>query len=502
MVTDIVGDAKLRSMSAKGGAGGKMDDLLRWNNLRYQMPVTNSVISARNLKRYPADRAEYDYGATGTHNPGPIFFHIQSGEHYVDWAKSFIELKLNAEIVIQPSEAGSTAAKPNIGSATTGNIGAQFVTFGQGSICNLIDEVIVSTRSGTEIYRCEEFGRWRAMQDMLTRKDDWFSSVGEMLGYQPLGVKNALANSSYGNNEGIQYTGYIPTYSDVSLDGTTGVATATFDRKFCIPLDMLGGPFATGQLSPAVLAGGLVIELRLSPLLECFCGMAQIVVASGVFNLRPIGTQISASTANKISDLFLHLDTHLLNDQAMRSLTQTASSSGLEITYEQPFHQQASSPSTSLDLVCSKAVSRALTVIGGFYDTGTLDFGRVDKYAPSVADKGKVASYQWRLGSQYFPHVKLEAPATQFFNLLYTLESIDDETKAKSLTQSMFEKQFRYICATFERSSLLKYSGSAINNSRTLSLSATTTGTGAQFHFWLHHLTVAKTFLNNCVVSI
>lgn len=509
LVTDIASDAKMRKMSARGG-DGKVGDLLRWNNLRYQMPVTNSVVSARNIKRYPADRASYDFGTSGQSVAGPIFFHIQSGEHYIDWAKSFIELKLTANL--------TSTALPE----------GQFATFGIGSICNLIDEVIVSTRSGTEIYRCEEFGRWRAMRDTMTRNPDWFDSVGALMGYSNQNTRSVLL-------ENVSQVGY----RDLCHlgTGTTGVVAADarkIERTFCIPLDMLGGPFATGQLSPAVLAGGLVIELRLAALNQSFTAVAcsegvdidDVLVSTaeidssspttigstnvftttidGVPTISKVTTSVDTAfeTDNKLSQVFIHLDTHLLNDQSMRSLTQTASSKGLEITYESQFHQQASSQGNSLDVVCSKAVSRALTVFGAFYPSDSDSKNtNVDRFMPLTGDK--IDDYQWRLGSQYFPHVKLSNTATMYHNLLYTLETIDDDTKHFPVTLKGFENGLQVSCATFERSSLLKYSGSAINNSRTLSLSLTKTTTNSvHFHFWLSHLTVAKTFLNNCVVSI
>ena len=231
-MSDIVQDSKLRTMSAAGGDSKEsMSELLNWNNLTYKMPITNSVVSARNVKKYPADRNTYSWGASGTNAAGPIFFHLQAGLEFVDWGKSFIELSLDFK--------AETAT-----ATTTTKLG-----FGLGSVCNLISEVIVTTRSGTEIHRIEAFNRYRALHDRLTRSPEWFKTVGKLMGYssdpdyykfRQCGMTTGLVDKVCMKDVGI---------AEIS-DTAAGVT-----KTFLIPLDALGGPFATGQLSPAVLAG-------------------------------------------------------------------------------------------------------------------------------------------------------------------------------------------------------------------------------------------------------
>lgn len=482
-VSEIVQDSKLRSMSAAGGdTGDGMDDLLNWNNLTYKMPVTNSVVSARSVKQYPADRPSYEWNAGGSGSCGPIYFHLQAGEQYVDWGKSFIRMTLEHA----PYVTGSNTAATDL-------------NFGIGSICNLIDTVIVTTRSGTEIHRLEQFGRWRCMQDRMHRTSAWFKNIGAMMGYTSDDDYNKLVlcgktveseTSSFCNAE-VATAGRA-----ASVIGTQADPTDVVTKEFLIPISALGGPFATGQLSPAVLAGGLIIELRMtSSFTSCFSGHK----IDGTDYASASGLVYNTDGAPKLKDIAIHLDTSLLNDAAMRALTQTAASEGLEIVYESCYHQQTPLQGTSVEVVCSKAVSRALRVYGAVFDAVSTDLSK-DMNVP----KFQMTDYYWRLGSIYFPNQKLTTSLTQYHNLLYMLEHVDDDRKHSVFNPVTFKEKLPYVAATFERSALLKYSGSAINNSRTLSFSGTTPSftTGDQLHFWLDHLTVAKTFLNNCIVSI
>lgn len=530
MVTDIAADSKLRKMSAASGGrdtAAGITDLLNWNNLTYKMPVTNSVISARNLKRYPADRQQYSWGPTGTGAAGPIFFHIQSGEQYVDWAKSFLEFEIEADVLVTDEKGdGQDLSLMNQ---------QIMLTFGTGSALNFIDEVIVSTRSGTEIHRIEQFARWRAMTDRLTRSAHWFATVGKAMGYSadmdfwkaqqddPVlpSMTNTVANAVYAIGDITPFADDTKINGVQLLDGkySTAGTTTTMKRKFVVPLSQLGGPFATGQLSPAVLSGGLVIELRLGKFLEQFQGVKASQGPDASDRWGDVENAFLAVAGNGclMKDIFIHLDTHLLNDSSMRALAQTATKGGLDIVYEGVFHQQVSSTSTQLNATCTKAVSRALRVMGGYYSPNTANLSN-DPVAMTPAYSGDpgagtsalgqgpgtgLKSFQWRLGSQYYPHVQLDSLETMYANLLYSLEYIDDESKETTLRLSGFRNYYPVHAATFERSSLLKYSGSAINNSRTLSLKSTRdTSDALEFHFWMEYLTVAKVFLNNCIVSI
>lgn len=592
-VSEIVQDSKLRSMSAAGGdTGDQMADLLNWNNLTYKMPVTNSVVSARNIKKYPADRNSYSWGLGGTGSAGPIFFHLQAGEQYVDWGKSFLEITLEHD--------------PRCAETV-------WLNYGLGSICNFIETVIVTTRSGTEIHRIEQFNRWRALQDRLHEKSAWFKQIGSMMGYTSDEKFTRLQMCDKFNDQ-VSFTEFCP--DEVATAGKASNFENVQSKTFLLPMDRLGGPFATGQLSPAVLAGGLIIELRLGSYLNSFTGLkldgsvpvftsvstaiAGTSSSTTITDLEPLGYEFrmvfsnfspsanlavgdrilftkderklfgdtvytiesiststdsmtlspifpqfsgrvtsglpyaittgwdwvqvdeaqldtetaiqgysseslthSSTTAPKLKDIFVHLDTHLLNDAAMRSLTQIAASEGLELVYEGAFHQQSAALTARSDIVCSKAVSRALRVYGAYYQPPSAALN-TDICRPVYGAE----KYQWRLGSIYFPNQVLDKKITQYHNLQYVLEHIDDPKSHNMFTPTAFKKVLPILAATFERSALLKYSGSAINNSRTLSLLAeassddVTDHPTAQFHFWLEHLVVAKTFLNNCIVSI
>jgi hypothetical protein len=205
-------------------------------------------------------------------------------------------------------------------------------------------------------------------------------------------------------------------------------------------------------------------------------------------------------TEYKIEGAKIWCDTHLLNDAAIRQLNATSSQNGLEVTYIQTFNQKTSRTGTRADLVMSRAVSRALTAIGGCYKQRTTPQLDTDYYRLS---DGVPTSQQWRLGSQYYPHQPFSDESTQYINALYCSEQMTGKT-APTFTRQDFRDKYPVIMATFEKSSLLNFSGIAINNSRTLSVSCVfgTSGADLELSLWLDHVSVAKAFLNNIIVSI
>ena len=106
---------------------GSIDSLLSWNDLTYNVPKTNSLVSVRNIKEYFAQQQAYSSG-TGT----DIVFNLQTGSQYINCMNSAMEFDLTVT---------TTAAT---------------WTFGIGSAFNLFSEVNVSTRSGTEVDRFQE----------------------------------------------------------------------------------------------------------------------------------------------------------------------------------------------------------------------------------------------------------------------------------------------------------------------------------------------------------
>lgn len=431
---DLTQDAKLRSMSVKStqqtGSEGNLDDLLNWNGLTYTFPVTNTVVSARNLKPYPAHQQSYSAQQT-------VIFTTQTGMQFVDWRNSHFNFDL---------QLSSTS-------------GVEKWDFGVGSACNLIQEVVVTARSGAELMRIENFNLWRVKRDYATRGTDWFSSIGSM-------------------------TGYGMAQEDLT------VATGTF--HVTIPMSQFGGLFDTDQLCPSNICSGMRIEFRLAP--------DNVAIHT---DLAPTGL------VKVLSDLSITCDTYLLNDGAMRQLNETSARNGLEYVYTTVYHQRENVGNTSnVNIVLSKAVSRSL-VCKAVRKRPNQNTFTSDYFINGLEDgiSGMLEKYAWRLGSQYYPHQPFSNKSEMYHNLLYSYDQLVSQQTC-SLSFQEYLDEHEMAAATFERSNLLRFSGVPINNSRTLSFEATydTTQAGQQLntevHLFMEHVVVAKAFLNNIIVTV
>ena len=111
--------------------------------------------------------------------------------------------------------------------------------------------------------------------------------------------------------------------------------------------------------------------------------------------------------------------------------------------------------------------------------------------------------YQFRLGHQYYPH----QPHTESLEFYWShLLASNRGIKGSDMSPLEFEEVYHATKQTFERSSLLKYSGLPINNSRTMSFlgeyNTLQTPATTELHSFLKHVTVSRAFLNNLVQSI
>lgn len=446
---DITNDSKLTSMAMshkpeQDGAGGasEIQELLDWNNLVYTMPVTNSVVSARNMKSYRSDQAEYKLGDT-------IEFRVQTGSQYVDWKNSYIKLTTTVTMPLDEKAGLSPAG------------------WGTGSAFNMIKDVVVSSRSGAELMRIEDFNLYRYLKDVWTKPPDWFNGAGSAIGY------------------GSDKTGVVA--------GTTTTAGTSLKADWILPMSMFEGVFAADQLCPSYLAAGMRIELRT------------------VSGSAPNKILLSDGAERKIADFSikaeLFCDTYLLNDAAMIELKKVSAQNGLEYVYT-GIHRQRDTvgeKTVAVDKTITKAVSRALTAYA-IRKPPFVDVRTVDSFE-AIADCQPV-KYQWRLGSQYYPHQPIEGLHEAFANALHVTDTF---WKPQNVKITDFPK-ISITPASFERSNLLRYSGAPINNSRVLSFdgeyagpggAALADGNGAtEFTMYLEYVTVAKVFLNNVVVTM
>lgn len=420
------GDSALRALSVKnergdGMGGGEIGKLLKWNHLSYRLPITNSLSSSRNLKPYVANQSSY------TANNQSIVFDIQTGSQSVDLSKSWLAFSLT----VTP--------------------GVNWF-LGVGSVVNVISQVTLTSRSGSELSRQTGVNVWSASTIRFRRDASWCNSYGSCLylDQDPVGANGTPA-------------GYA--------SGTT---------LFCqIPLCEILPMAREGQLLPSQLASGARLEIFLEEPKVAF------KTASAAANIT--------YTIDKPA---LWLDTVQLSDAAMVQLSKTSARNGLEYVYNQ-IHHQSDVCTNQLSQQVAKAVSRGVMCVTFARDntTNRLATETVDSFIGT-----SFISQQIRVGSQYFPHQIADSSQQAYAHYMLALHAFGG--KAKCITFGDYTEAHQIAAADLERSSILKHSGLAINNSRSLYVQLGFANTNTKVvDTFLVFTTVARAFLSNVAVT-
>jgi hypothetical protein len=224
------------SMGASPGSDQQdaVKGMMALNDLTYQLNPDLSVVVNRTHKiQFPQTQ---DY----TNNQTTIFI-VNSGSDYVDPARSWLSLDVVVPSFVgvpNPKAAGSTAANA-VEALPLHNIYMNHYFGPNGSILNLIDSVLVSSRSGDELSRVTNYAQMANMHLPVYFGQDWMDSIGSNLGMSSyIGATNPNADTP--NEQGVQ--------------------------RFTIPLYLLSPFFNYGRLMPSAIMSGLRIEIRWKPL--------------------------------------------------------------------------------------------------------------------------------------------------------------------------------------------------------------------------------------------
>ena len=333
-------------------------------------------------------------------------------------------------------------------------------SFGSGSAMNIINEVRIRSRSGVELDRVQNANIWSMFDSVYNRSEQNLDTVGALEGFS---------------------VGRSPAISTTEVDNTT---------KFLIPLGCISPYFRPmqGQLLPQQLASGLRIELSLEDYRTA---------------LFEVGGTI---TGYKITDCYLQLDSVELTDETQRTLNMDSAKDGLEWSYERVYTTITQQPSaqTSISAQVRKAVSQAALV----YSVAISGADKVDITKDSlVAVPFNTSSFQYRLGSLYFPHQRIENGEDGSESALIAYETFDKlrhPFRETSVTPATFRTKFGVLAASLERDQSLQFSGLAVNNSRTLELDATfaAVAENLEVYTFLTYCSVARAFIDNTSVAV
>ena len=495
------------------GGGDQGQSLLATNDLVYILPPDLSVCVNQTHKN------QFFQSQTYTNDQRAVCL-LNTGADYGDLRNSSLDFTISIT-------SGPTAS---------------YGFFGRyGSILNVIKSITISSRSGDELARIQDFNLLSYHQNPLRYSDEWFKTVG-----QTIGAGQYLQNNASG----------LQDYRS---------------QRFSIPLYLLSDFFGYSRLMPAMVLSGLRVEIEWATPAEAFLA----------FSPTDRDTTPTATThgiaSYTITNPLISIRAVQLTDATQRSLNELSATNGLELVYCDYERTDRVEPSQNINMEIRKAASRALkaqTIIRPQASVTGANNSRLNSLASEPWD---VTSWQWQLGSLYYPQqpVATTADSTKIMAASYkhaliafekykasvpgkcaalqlykrgqsntsrvttapdsedlTTNGLDGGTSGAAVADSgtpytaqervnnsldyqglsegvgfefdagTFAYQNGCIATTLERSDLFNLSGVPINNARVLAIRATlqTGGTRVVTSF-LKYVKLARVFMNNVEVE-
>lgn len=411
--------------------------LLGANALSYRLPPDLSLATQRNVQS--------NFFATNNPQPGSIAVcTLNTGSSYVDFKHSI----LYVDIVFTLS----------------GGTGTDFLGWGaNGSACNILNRVLITSRSGTVCERLDNSGQLASARLFMERSGDWVSTAASMMG---AGV------------------------TSVMLQSASGAVT----YRYALPCNMwsvaLGG---TDVLWPAALCSGMRLELLLESSANAL-----------------VGNTTGLTMSYAISSIRLDLVCVQLSDFAARALNQMASTSSLELVTTTAQNTQATRTAATLNVDNGRACSRALMFL--FRErpiSGSAS--NFDHFKCMTVDASFYPTeWQCRVGSLYFPQSSIRgggpfaAPIELYATSMQALGKLTGLAPATNLT--VYKSDRFQIWQTLERDGAIDGSGVPLANSRLLSVAeswnAPPNGGASLIDFFLFYTTLIRVYLTGSNVEV
>lgn len=339
---------------------------------------------------------------------------------------------------------------------------------------SFIKHILISSRSGDELLRVKDFNKMTASIYPHKYDKGWWESVGTLFdGSSEANLHNYRA--------GTRHTVVIPMY-------------------------LLGGLFAYPRLLPSMIMSGLRIDIEFE---------------DGAISFLDTNSNAPVNDRVGLENIYFNLKSIQLTDAAQRALNELSATNGLELVYHDC--DSMSHPTAEADAYVEvrRACSRALKAFVSYRNGNTL-----------VAVPPNVTSYQFQLGSLYFPQQPIRAERAEnllkevaFMNMEthgclvpssgapYTLtkpvnfkpltpgQNIDFDAKTEAQPGNKSVESYTIAC-NLERSSLFNLSGIPINNSRILSFRSKSTNVSyTAIDTYLIYVKLARVFLNNVEIE-
>jgi hypothetical protein len=263
------------------------------NNLTYTLPVPSSVVVNKTKKRAYFQNRSYASQQT-------MVCTLNSGSSYIDLANSSLVVKVKV-----------SSTNPN----------PFFVNWGLGSAMNLVENIRINHRSGTQYTNTQKMNAYRVLEDKACESQNWFETIGENMGY------GAGLNASFN--------------------------TAAPTQSFVIPLKKLHNFFAPegDVMLPPQMAASARIEIDLATLGTAFKDVG--------------GAGIDPATDYSIEDIYFNLECVDLMDSAQAAVNTAAQKKSIEYLFKDVFTSRSTNPanSTAINVDINKSVSYASKVM-------------------------------------------------------------------------------------------------------------------------------------------
>lgn len=392
--------------------------ILALNGLRYKMPQNLSTTLLRTHKKQYAQRQSYTDGDT-------IVFDLNV-TGFIDPQESYLKFGLLS----------------NVAASGFGAV---------GSAANVIREIRIQSKNGTEIERLQHANQFAVVYTNNMCDQDVLLSHGQLAGYS--------------NDQA----------------GVTNSST-----EWVIPLNWISGffrPHVKGQKIPPHLLSGARIE---------------IVLESAERALFKSGTGPTSYTLDNPQIMFLE---HTLNDNSLKVLTEESANNGLEYTYDRVFTAVETSSNTTLTMQIKKAVSQASSVITTVHDSTTQNSETADSFLSRTAAT-YFSSFQYRLGSNYFPH-QLCSSAKEAYMISQSAFSAIAKNKGVSpagYTNWSANGMF-CVAVPLKSDADISSSGLAVNNSATIELTFNGDNSSKTYYVFMIYTALSKSHLNQVTVK-
>jgi len=422
------------------------------NGVEYEMLPSTSVAVSRTQERQFFQKSQYK----------PLeesLIDLNTGAKYINCRRSY----LTFSVALSKTVAVGDAPSPKAG-------------FGKGSVANLIRRVVVTTRSGVELCRTEDFNILSAKTMRYGCSREYLEQFGELMGYSP-----SLSST----------TDEFP----VLDPAVVGPTTLSDKRQFIIPLALLS-PIFKGDgktLLPPQASAGLRIQITWES------------VARGLLQDDPS----TAPTTYLIDNISVMASTTTMVDSWQKALNEESAAEGLTYTFPTWYNTVSTMPAQTdrINIEQRKAVARALKAFA-VYTVGA-DSLATDNMASEDYTWERV---EWRLGSLYPTQQPITNSAEAYFVAQNAWDGgiLDCKAGINAVSFRAFEGKESIAAVTLERSDIringvLNISGLSTNNSRVLSVDlklATPAAAQGRVYTFMNHVSMAKFFLDNASLSI